>query len=120
MLLVEAGLVTDVVLVEDAAVVPGLEDGLLTFEELVVTADPVPDVTPIDEDGSGAGAGVAGVAGAGAVFTLLVFDDVLLELSAKESGNAYCGKIKIAESKSGIKNFVFILPHLRWGVNKKL
>jgi hypothetical protein len=44
------------------------------------------------------------------VFTPFVSDDVLLELSAKESEKAYCGKIKIAESKRGIKNFVFISP----------
>jgi hypothetical protein len=44
----------------------------------------------------------------GIVVIPFVFDDVLLELSAKESEKAYCGKIKIAESKRGIKNFVFI------------
>jgi hypothetical protein len=145
--------VPDVVLVvvENADVVPGLEDGLLTFEKLVVPDDPVPDVTPSDEDSDGVGAGGVEVGAGGVevgaggvevgaggvevgaggvevgagvcddpVFTLLGFDDVGLELSAKESGNAYCGKIKIAESKSGIKNLAFILSHLRWGVNKKL
>ncbi|MGI0047751.1 MAG: hypothetical protein ACREBB_11290, partial [Nitrosotalea sp.] len=62
---------------------------------------------------AGAGVGIAG-AGVGIMFALFVFEDALSELSAKESGKAYCGKIKITESKSGIKNFVFILPYLRF------
>jgi hypothetical protein len=53
-------------------------------------------------------------------FTPFVADDVLLELSAKEAEKAYCGKIKIAESKMGIKNFVFTPSHHPCGVNKKL
>ena len=52
--------------------------------------------------------------------TLFVFVEVLFESSAKESGKAYCGKIKIAESKSGIKNFVFILSQFHIWINKKL
>ena len=111
-------------------VVPLLGDVLSTLEELTgVDDEPVLDTPPLE--GVGAGAGVAGeeVVGsgvgagagvAGIVFEVLVFVDVLFEVSAKESGKAYCGKIKIAESKSGIKNFVFILPQLRHQVNKKL
>lgn len=66
------------------------------------------DVAVVVPDVDGADAGRVEV-----VFTLFVLDDVLLELSAKESGKAYCGKIKIAESRSGIKNFVFMPPYLR-------
>jgi hypothetical protein len=47
-------------------------------------------------------------------------DVVLLELSAYETEKAYCGKIKIAESKSGTRNFAFMLPHNSDLLNKEL
>ena len=54
------------------------------------------------------------------VVTGVVTSVVLLELSAYETERAYCGKIKIAESKRGIKDFVFMLTHHRSLLNKEL
>ena len=51
---------------------------------------------------------------------VFVLFDVLLELSAKESEKAYCGKISIAESKMGIMNCIFKLSHHHDSVNKQL